>query len=130
MPAANEETLYRLMKAIAANPQASQRDLAREMGVSLGKVNYCLKGLVEKGMVKAHNFRKNDNKRAYAYYLTPRGMREKAVVTARYLARRLEEYERIKREIEQLSAELQGKHSEVHSGVESFPSLPKRVDES
>ncbi len=56
MPAANEETLYRLMKAIAANPQASQRDLAREMGVSLGKVNYCLKGLVEKGMVEAHNF--------------------------------------------------------------------------
>ena len=107
MPSANEETLYRLMKAIEANPQISQRELARLMGVSLGKINYCLKGLVEKGMVKAHNFRNNRNKRAYAYYLTPRGMREKAAVTARYLARRMEEYERIKREIEQLSAELE-----------------------
>ena len=107
MPSANEETLYRLMKAIEANPQISQRELARLMGVSLGKINYCLKGLVEKGMVKAHNFRNNRNKRAYAYYLTPRGLREKAAVTARYLARRLEDYERIKREIEQLSAELE-----------------------
>ncbi len=107
MPASNEETLYRLMKAIEANPQASQRDLARLMGVSLGKVNYCLKGLVEKGLVKARNFRKSNNKRAYAYYLTPRGIREKAAVTARYLAMRMEEYERIRREIEQLSAELE-----------------------
>ena len=115
MPSANEETLYRLMKAIEANPQSSQRDLAQQMGISLGKLNYCLNGLVEKGMVKAHNFIKNNNKRACAYYLTPRGMREKAVVTARYLARRLEEYEQIKREIEQLSAELGKDNSLLHS---------------
>ena len=107
MPSSNEETLYRLMKAIEANPEASQRDLARLMGVSLGKVNYCLKGLIEKGLVKARNFRKSNNKRAYAYYLTPRGIREKAAITARYLAMRMEEYERIRREIEQLSAELE-----------------------
>ena len=130
MPASNEEILYRLMKAIEANPEASQRDLARLMGVSLGKVNYCLKGLVEKGLVKARNFRKSNNKRAYAYYLTPRGIREKAAVTARYLAMRMEEYERIRREIEQLSAELGEDHSNVPLGVESFTGQPRRLEEN
>ncbi len=130
MPSSNEETLYRLMKAIEANPEASQRDLARLMGVSLGKVNYCLKGLIEKGLVKARNFRKSNNKRAYAYYLTPRGIREKAAITARYLAMRMEEYERIRREIEQLSTELRENHSEVPLGLESMHTLYKKVDEN
>jgi len=130
VPSSNEETLYRLMKAIEANPEASQRDLARLMGVSLGKVNYCLKGLIEKGLVKARNFRKSNNKRAYAYYLTPRGIREKAAITARYLAMRMEEYERIRREIEQLSTELRENHSEVPLGLESMHTLYKKVDEN
>ena len=130
MPSSNEETLYRLMKAIEANPEASQRDLARLMGVSLGKVNYCLKGLIEKGLVKARNFRKSNNKRAYAYCLTPRGIREKAAITARYLAMRMEEYERIRREIEQLSTELRENHSDVPLGLESMHTLYKKVDEN
>ena len=106
MPTSSEETTYRLMKVIEANPEISQRELAREMGISLGKVNYCLKGLMEKGLVKVNNFRNSDNKLAYAYLLTPEGLREKAAVTARYLGRRMQEYERIKREIRQLKAEL------------------------
>lgn len=101
-----EDTSYRLMKLIEANPEVSQRQLAREMGISLGKANYCLNGLIEKGLVKVKNFRNSRNKLAYAYLLTPKGVREKARVTARYLERRLAEFEQIRREIEQLQAEL------------------------
>ncbi len=103
-----EETSYRLMKVIEANPEVSQRQLAREMGISLGKVNYCLNGLIEKGLIKVRNFRNSGNKLAYAYLLTPKGVREKARVTARYLERRLNEFDQIRREIEQLKAELSG----------------------
>ncbi len=67
-----DDAHYKLLKLLDANPQATQRELAREMGVSLGKVNYCLKALIEKGHVKAENFGKSDNKVAYLYLLTPR----------------------------------------------------------
>jgi len=101
-----EEITYRLIKAIEANPEASQRELAREMGISLGKVNYCLKGLMEKGLVKMQNFRNSRNKLAYAYLLTPKGIQAKSRITARYLQRRMQEYEALKAEIEQLQAEV------------------------
>ncbi len=106
MPA--EEITYRLIKAIEANPEASQRELAREMGISLGNVNYCLKGLMEKGLVKMQNFRNSQNKLAYIYLLTPKGIQAKSRITARYLQRRLREYEALKAEIEQLQAEMAG----------------------
>jgi len=88
----NEQTTYRLIKALEANPEISQRQLARGMGISLGKVNYCLKGLLEKGLIKVRNFRNSQNKLAYAYLLTPRGIEAKAQITSRYLKRRMEEY--------------------------------------
>ena len=83
----------------------SQRDLADAMGVSLGKINYCLRAVIERGLVKVKNFTANPNKRAYAYYLTPKGVEEKTRVTTRFLARKLREYEELKREIARLKNE-------------------------
>ena len=103
----NEETHYRLLKALEANPSATQRDIARELGVSLGKVNYCLRALIDKGVLKARNFRSSNNKLGYAYVLTPQGVDEKMRVTMRFLKRRIEEYEALKAEIERLQQEVQ-----------------------
>lgn len=94
------------MRLIESHPSISQRELAQELGVSLGKVNYCLKALIDKGWVKAHNFRKSDNKLAYAYLLTPRGMRQKAVITVRFLQRKVGEFESLRREIAELRREV------------------------
>ena len=101
----NDETHYRLLKLIEANPEMSQRDLADAMGVSLGKINYCLRAVIERGLVKVKNFTANPNKRVYAYYLTPKGVEEKTRVTTRFLARKLREYEELKREIARLKNE-------------------------
>ena len=100
-----DEYRYRILKLLDNNPDASQRDIARELGVSLGRVNYCLQALVEKGMVKANSFRRNDTKRDCLYLLTPRGIQEKARVTVRFLKVRLGEYENLKREVAQLQIE-------------------------
>ena len=97
------------MKILEANPNLSQRQIAAELGVSVGKANYCVKALTDKGWVKARNFRNNDNKLAYAYILTPSGIREKAQLTARFLERKRREFEALRREIAMLSAELDGK---------------------
>lgn len=101
-----EESRYHLLKVLEDHPGASQRDLARAMGVSLGKAHYVLRGLIDKGLVKARNFQKSDEKGAYLYQLTPSGVSEKVRITRRYLARRQAEYERIRAEIEVLRAEL------------------------
>jgi len=106
MPPLDDETRYRLLKLLEAQPQLSQRELAREMGVSLGKANYCLRALVEKGLIKARNFKASRNKRAYAYFLTPKGAREKARVTARFLNRKVAEYQELKEEIRRLKREV------------------------
>jgi EPS-associated MarR family transcriptional regulator len=103
----SDEIHYRILKAIEENPFMSQRELAAHLGVSLGKANYCLKALVEKGMVKAGNFTSNPNKGVYAYLLTPIGIKEKASVTVRFLERKLSEYEQIKQEIASLKADVQ-----------------------
>ena len=84
----------------------NQRELARALDVSLGKVNYCLKALIDRGLVKAQNFRSSDNKLAYAYLLTPSGFARKADLTARFLRRKMAEYEAIRNEIESLKLEL------------------------
>ena len=104
MPA--DASHYRLLKLIEANPHLGQREFAQVMGVSLGKVNYCMKALVDKGFVKLGNFRKSKDKRAYAYFLTPKGIDEKARVTVDFLQRKLAEYEVIKSEIEELQKEV------------------------
>ncbi|PLX50518.1 MAG: MarR family EPS-associated transcriptional regulator [Desulfobulbaceae bacterium] len=102
----NLDTRYRILKIIQEQPQISQRDLARIMGISLGKANYCLQALVKVGMVKIKNFRNSHNKSAYLYKLTPRGIEEKAQVTQAFLKRKLAEYEIIRQEIAELKADV------------------------
>lgn len=102
-----EEVRYKLLKLLEPNPCLSQREVARELGISLGKVNYCLKALASKGLIKATNFRNSRNKSAYMYLLTPRGLEEKARVTTRFLHRKVREYEALRTEIEELRIEAQ-----------------------
>ena len=91
-----------LLRKLESNPQSTQRELSREMGVSLGKVNYCMKKLTEKGLIKLSNFTHNQNKMGYAYLLTPSGIEEKSRLTFFFLKRKLIEYEVLKNEIAQL----------------------------
>jgi EPS-associated MarR family transcriptional regulator len=100
-----EEAHFKLLRLIDSKPDLSQRELAREMGVSLGKVNYCVNALIEKGLVKARNFRSSRNKLAYAYLLTPRGVEQKAAITLRFLQRKLVEFEALSKEIAELRRE-------------------------
>lgn len=102
-----DELRLRVMRMLEENPEASQRQIATELNVSLGGVNYCLKALVDKGLVKLGNFTKSDRKLGYAYFLTPEGVAEKAKVTARFLKRKIAEYEQLREEIERLTIELQ-----------------------
>ena len=95
-----------LLKLLQSKPQMNQRELAQAMGVSLGKANYCLKALMEKGLVKLENFRNNPDKRQYAYLLTKTGVEEKARITMAFLKRKVAEYESLQKEIEQLRGEL------------------------
>ena len=101
-----QDAHYRLLRLIESRPAASQRELAREMGVSLGKVNYCVGALIEKGLVEARNFNRSRNKLGYAYLLTPRGAEQKAKVTIQFLKRKISEYELLKREIKDLRREV------------------------
>lgn len=101
----NDTTNYGLLKTLEDNPSLSQRDLAKRLGISLGKVNFCLNALVEKGCLKVNNFRNSDNKLAYAYLLTPRGVEEKARITLHFLNYKVQEYERLRVEIEELKRE-------------------------
>lgn len=102
----NPETHLKVLREIEANPEITQRELARQLGVSLGKANYCLKALIDRGWVKVNNFRNAENKAAYAYLLTPSGIEEKAKITVRFLRQRMREYEQIKQEIAELEAEV------------------------
>jgi EPS-associated MarR family transcriptional regulator len=101
-----DELKFRVMRALESNPNMSQRDLAKHLGVSLGGVNYCVKALIDIGWIKAGNFARNEDKRVYAYLLTPKGIAEKAALTARFLRRKMDEYDALKAEIAQLQAEL------------------------
>ena len=104
-----EDTHFRVLALLERNPDISQRDLAKALGISLGGVNYSLRALVEKGMVKAQNFSSSDKKLAYAYILTPKGLAEKSMLTARFLKRKMDEYEALKVEIESLQYSLRDK---------------------
>jgi len=117
----NDETRYRILKALEADPQASQRRIADELGISLGRVNYCLQALIRKGLVKVNNFRSSANKRSYLYLLTPRGIEERARVTARFLRVKLDEYEILKRELEELEREAALQEKPGHAGMREEP---------
>ncbi len=106
MNPSNQETHLKLLRHLEENPDVTQRELARELGISLGKANYCLKALINKGLIKAKNFKNSANKRAYLYILTPQGIEAKARISVRFLHRKMEEYEALRQEIEQLKTEL------------------------
>lgn len=101
-----DDARYRIMRLLEAKPDLSQRQIASELGISLGAVNYCLKALASKGYVKVQNFGESNRKWRYAYILTPRGAMAKARLTSRFLRRKLAEYEALKAEIAALRAEL------------------------
>ena len=103
---ARDELRLRVLRALEANPELSQRQLAAELGVSLGGVNYALKALIERGFVKADNFRRSGSKVAYLYVLTPKGIAEKSSLATAFLGRKLEEYEVLRQEIEALKGEV------------------------
>ena len=105
----DDTTHYSLLKTLEENPGLSQRDLAKRLGVSLGKVNFCLNALVAKGSIKINNFRNSDNKLAYAYLLTPAGVEQKARMTVQFLKSKVQEYERLRAEIEDLRRETEQK---------------------
>jgi EPS-associated MarR family transcriptional regulator len=97
-----EDTHFRVLSLLESQPDLNQREMAKALGVSLGGVNYCLRALVAKGLIKMHNFQANDNKLGYAYLLTPQGMTEKMALTGRFLKRKQEEYAALRAEIEAL----------------------------
>jgi EPS-associated MarR family transcriptional regulator len=100
------------MRLLAQQPSLNQRELARAMGMSLGKTNYLLRELLDKGWIKVQNFRRSDHKLAYAYLLTPSGIRQKVALTRRFLSRKESEFEMLQRVIGDLRAELERQHSE------------------
>ena len=101
-----EEYRYKILKELEQDPSMSQRELAKRLGISLGKVNFCLKALIEKGLIKAENFKNNANKSGYLYLLTPKGIEDKVSLTKSFLKRKLKEHEGLEKEIEQLREEV------------------------
>ncbi len=101
-----------LLRKIELNPEYTQRELSKDMEVSLGKVNYCIKKLTEKGLIKLTNFKQNPNKVGYVYFLTPRGIEEKTRLTFSFLKRKIIEYEILKKEINELKLESEEMHNE------------------
>ena len=96
---ADNQDHFNTLRKIQNKPNSTQRELAEELGFSLGKLNYCLKALKSKGLVKIANFKKNPNKINYIYVLTPKGMAEKSKLTINFMKRKMEEYEELKKEI-------------------------------
>lgn len=112
MPAISlsDESHLQVLRVLDTNPHINQRDLSKSLGISLGKTNYCLKALLDKGLIKMQNFRGSQNKLAYAYLLTPGGISAKADLTARFLKAKVSEYENLRKEIEALQREVEQTH--------------------
>ena len=102
-----EEIHFDLLRRLESNPNYTQRELSKELGISLGKVNYCIKKLTEKGLIKLMNFSRNPNKAGYAYFLTPKGIEEKGMLTISFLKYKMEEYELLKEEINKLTQDAE-----------------------
>jgi EPS-associated MarR family transcriptional regulator len=101
-----DEVRYKLLGLIEENPNFSQRELAEKMGVSVGKVNYCVKSLIDVGSIKLKNFSRSNNRSGYAYFLTPKGIKEKLSVTVRFLEYKQQQYDVIQKEIDDLKKEI------------------------
>ena len=115
MPGLTDPQRLELLKLLQAQPQMSQRELAQALGVSLGKANYCLKAVMEKGLVKLERFRSNPNKGYYAYLLTPAGVKEITRITLTFLRLKVAEYEALEKEIAQLRSDLNNRQTEALS---------------
>ena len=102
----SSDTEYIILRILKDNPKITQREMAKELGLSLGKTNYIVRALVDKGWVKLSNFKRSDNKLGYIYLLTPEGVSEKTVLAQNFLKRKSEEYNKLKKEIEMLKNEL------------------------
>ena len=96
----NEDDQFNILRSISKNPGASQRHISKNLGLSLGKVNYCLRALKQKGLIKISNFRKSEDKLKYAYVITPSGFTEKAKLTVKFMKRKMKEYDELKKESE------------------------------
>ncbi len=114
-----EDTRFRVLRLLQDNPDLTQREIAEALGISLGGVNYCLRALASKGLVKIRNFRNSNNKMGYAYLLTPKGIAEKTALTAHFLKRKMDEYEALKAEIEALEEEIKKMPDSQPLGEES-----------
>ena len=102
----SDEYRYKILKELQSNPDLSQRELAKRLGISLGKTNFCLKALIEKGLVKAGNFKRSSDKAKYLYLLTPKGIEERMSLTHHFLNRKLQEHDELTSEIEELRREI------------------------
>jgi EPS-associated MarR family transcriptional regulator len=116
----SDESRYRILRLIEQHPAISQREIARELGISLGKVNFCLNALIEKGVLKANSFLNSRNKRAYVYVFTPSGIEEKARITLRFLKRKVGEFEALQKEIAELMEQARKLRA---GGIEEEPEL-------
>jgi len=106
----NQELEYRALKILEQQPDLTQRQLAEELGISLGKTHYLVKSLIDVGWVKLDNFQRSDNKWGYAYLLTPMGIIEKAAITAQFLVRKQREHTQLQQEIAELQEEVRQQH--------------------
>ena len=102
----NKQSQYQILKSLEKDPNYTQRQLSKDLDLSLGKVNYCLKSIIEKGFVKIDNFKNSKNKSQYSYLLTPKGVEEKARLTMDFIKIKTREYEQLKDEIETLKTEV------------------------
>jgi len=113
-----DELRYKLLKRLKQNPDISQRELAEVIGISLGKTNYCIKALIDAGWVKVGNFAQSQQKLGYAYFLTPKGIREKAEVTVRFLKQKQIQFEQLEHEI--IALKQEAKKQAPNSSEESY----------
>ena len=98
----NNQDQFNVLRKINKNPKSTQRQLAEELGFSLGKLNYCLKALKDKGLIKINNFQNNPNKFGYVYILTPKGISEKTKLTLNFMKKKMHEYDELKKELNDL----------------------------
>lgn len=113
----SNDVQFRLMRLLEANPGMSQREAARALGISLGKVNYCLQALIGRGWIKVQSFTNSRSKAAYMYLLTPRGIKRKATLTVSFLQAKLREYEALRAEISQMQREARAGAAQGRSGA-------------
>jgi EPS-associated MarR family transcriptional regulator len=122
-----DEYRYKILKLVEAKPEISQRELAKDLGISLGKANFCLKALIEIGLLKATNFRNSQNKLAYMYLLTPSGVEEKSKITLRFLKIKMREYELLKQELKVLVEETKAQVKDSNSIDPNIPLEPSKL---